>query len=74
MERYYWYLVVFIMCYASFQYGRIHDEGIEYYSPEENTVVYTDRCQIVADTTGVANVIWYKDEPFTLAPEEWYEY
>jgi hypothetical protein len=74
MEKYFKYFVVLIMCYASFQYGRIHDEGVDYYISEDNTVVYTDRCQIVADTAGVASVIWYKDEPFTLAPEEWYEY
>jgi hypothetical protein len=74
MEKYIKYFVVFIMCYASFQYGRIHDEGVEYYSAEENIMIYTDRCQISADSSGIANVIWYNDAPFILAPEEWYQY
>jgi hypothetical protein len=76
MEKYFKYFVVLIMCYASFQYGRIHDEGVEYYSAEENKVVYIDRCEVVTDTSGYGTpiVIWYNDAPFTLAPEEWYQH
>lgn len=63
------YFVVFIMCYASFQYGRIHDEGVEYYSAEENIMIYKDRCQISADSLGNPYLILYNDRIYNIVSE-----
>lgn len=54
--------------YASFQYGRVHDEGIIVDQPELNHIVIKDRCDIVMDTTGYVIAIWYQDQPYKIDP------
>lgn len=68
MSKSFKFFIVFIMCYASFQYGRVHDEGIEVYQPEYNHIVITDRCAVVLDTNGDINCLWYKDQPYVIDP------
>lgn len=69
MSKSFKFFIVFIMCYASFQYGRVHDEGIEVYQPEYNHIVITDRCKVVVDTLGNINSVWLNDEPYVYSPE-----
>lgn len=60
--------VFFILLYAAFQYGRVHDEGIKVNQPELNHIVYTDRCDVVTDTSGNVYCIWYEDQPYVIDP------
>lgn len=69
MSKSFKFFIVFIMCYASFQYGRVHDEGVEVYQPEYNHIVITDRCEVVLDTLGNINTVWYRDVPYVYSPE-----
>lgn len=66
MDKQLKYFLVSLMCFASFQYGRIHDEGIKVNQPEYNHVVYVDNCEIVCDTTGNINCIWYRNNAYTI--------
>ena len=61
-------LVFFILVYGAFQYGRVHDEGIKVSQPELNHIVYTDRCDVVTDTSGNVYCIWYEDQPYVIDP------
>lgn len=61
-------LVFFILLYAAFQYGRVHDQGVKVSQPELNHIVYTDRCDVVADTNGNVYCIWYEDQPYVIDP------
>lgn len=66
MDKHFKYFVLFILCYGCFQYGRIHDEGIKVNQPEYNHVVYVDNCEIVCDTSGNINCIWYRNNAYTI--------
>jgi len=66
MDKQLKYFLISFMCFASFQYGRIHDEGIKVSQPEYNHIVYVDRCEIVCDTVGAINCIWYRDNVYTI--------
>lgn len=66
MNKSFKYFIALFICYGSFQYGRIHDEGIEVYQPEYNHVVLKDRCDIIQDTVGNVNFIWYKEKLYVL--------
>lgn len=51
-----------LVCYAFFQYGRIHDDGIKVYQPQYNHVVISDRVDIVLDTLGNPYSVEWTDD------------
>jgi len=69
MKTHYKIFFILILMYFSWQFGRIHDEGIEIYQPEFNHIVLKDRCEIVTDTLGHVLCIWYDDTPYVYSEE-----
>jgi len=54
--------LILIACYASFQYGRVHDDGVLVDQPEYDHRVISDRVKIVTDSNGNPySVVWEKN-------------
>lgn len=69
MKTHYKIFFILVLMYFSWQFGRIHDEGVQVYQPEYNHIVLQDRCEIVTDTLGNVICIWYNDVPYTYSEE-----
>lgn len=65
VDNWYKYLVGFTFVYGVFQYGRIYDDKRCIVSqPEYNHFVYTDRCEIITDSTGQVMVVVHDNMPY----------
>lgn len=59
-------LVAFIVLYGAFQYGRVVDDHQIVDQPEYNHFVYSERCEVVTDSIGTVECIWFNNRPYTL--------
>lgn len=67
MNKFYYFLIAFLLLFGSFQYGRAYDDRrVIVNQPEHNHIVFVDHCEIAADTSFNISAIWYRGAAYTV--------